>query len=309
MDLDDDAIENASFSGPEPGVKSEVSIILRQIRLRKITSKTRTLLYSVKAFNLSQSKEELVQCLVKELEEWRDTSPLFLYPDSPYETSAYMDLQFQREKMNLFRRLALASKSELSLPGNQYLRYCLDAAAQLVTSYQALSSSDKLVMNWTCVHDMLSSGFMVLYCSIHLHRGSRSELDDCPSWTTGRSLILSTINACCEILQHISSFWKTVENHLALLRHLSSEVSKLIGDVPNRNGSSEHLQEPSGLSIALPSQLLDEAQGSARQQDSIMWIALPGTLPAGYFSLSDADLNEILGTDFLDFNWDWNGTT
>jgi hypothetical protein len=65
MGLDDDAIENARFSGPEPGVKSEVSILLRQIRLRKIASKTRTLLYSVKASNLSQSKEEFVQFLVK----------------------------------------------------------------------------------------------------------------------------------------------------------------------------------------------------------------------------------------------------
>lgn len=74
--------------------------------------------------------------------EWHTTSTACPYPTTPYELSAYHKLQYHREKMTLFKSLAVSAKGgdgENTTANEQYLRFSVEAAMKVATAYQSLA--------------------------------------------------------------------------------------------------------------------------------------------------------------------------
>lgn len=94
--------------------------------------------------------------------------PRIVAPRNVYETPDWRDLNYYRELLNLSRSLALSPRTEreTNVSVDVHLQPCLQEAANVIHSYKLLHASDKLVMNRTCVHVIVSAGCMALCCAV-----------------------------------------------------------------------------------------------------------------------------------------------
>lgn len=135
---------------------SEVSVLKRQVHLRRITTRARQELYKGWRDGTqtdAQSKIIVANELNEELENWRqkfvDDTTL---PDaiSIFETKEYLEINFHRERINIYSGLAVSPASDPSTfrPGVSHLRYCLDSSIQIIYLYQVLASKQIHIRNW-----------------------------------------------------------------------------------------------------------------------------------------------------------------
>jgi hypothetical protein len=223
-------------------------------------------------------------------------------------------MQYHRERMSLYRGLVLTSMKGTIRPAEQYLHRCLEAASQVVAAYRALSNSDRLLLHWTCVNDILLSGFTVLYCSLHLSQSSQALAS--PNHPLDEDLFSSiqdTVNFCLAILQHIAKAWKSVQYHLALFQKLSNEVIQLTSSPQN---VPDHQPDPNNYNSISSSDfdiaaivpmdvqstvLHDDTDSTSRalaqQLDTMTWDLSFGNLPFDNFMLSDVDLDGLFSME------------
>ena len=103
VDADDDLIESGLMQEQTLRGHSEVSIQLRQIQLRKITSRIRAGIYHSGESSLDSSLEEALGVL----DQWRGAFPTIPDPRNVYETLEWRDLNYYRELLSLYRAVAL----------------------------------------------------------------------------------------------------------------------------------------------------------------------------------------------------------
>ncbi|KAM5353737.1 hypothetical protein ACJ41O_000387 [Fusarium nematophilum] len=178
--------------------------------------------------------------VVTRLDHWCNLYPLLHQPRSVYESKHWRDLNYARERLRCFRFLVLLEKrrnKEITGPGS-CLDLCLKAASQVASLYQQIQGTDKLVMNWTCVHDLLNAGFTVLYCGLVYGESDRVWNDSMELWTQVRHLVLDSIDSVLGTLTHISGRWNVVEKHLRVFKTLAGRVSDAI---QTRNSLVEHM--------------------------------------------------------------------
>lgn len=128
------------------GVRSEVSVLIRQAALRRISAKVRSTLYNPNQTTTNQeaaTKEALATGLAQELEEWRS-----LYEEKStdasssclFDTVEYLNINLYRERLFIYTSLAFPSGQNRMqfIPDIRHLGYCLDAAVHIVHEYQTL---------------------------------------------------------------------------------------------------------------------------------------------------------------------------
>src|ERR1700748_1162041 len=98
LEISDDDLETGMIG--HSTTRSEVTVLIRQIRLRKLTSKARAELYASRKdpSRTFQDKEEAACRLNDELERWRASSTLVAYPMNSYESIEYLEINFHRER-------------------------------------------------------------------------------------------------------------------------------------------------------------------------------------------------------------------
>lgn len=128
------------------GVRSEVSVLIRQAALRKISAKVRSTLYTPNRIITTQdiaTKEALATGLAAELEQWRSThedKSTDATSSCLFDTVEYLNVNLYRERLFIYTPLAFPSgqKQMQFIPDIRHLRYCLDAAVHIVHEYQTL---------------------------------------------------------------------------------------------------------------------------------------------------------------------------
>ncbi|RSL70874.1 hypothetical protein CEP53_001777 [Fusarium sp. AF-6] len=218
------------------GVRSEVSVLIRQAALRNISAKVRSTLYTPNHIAINRdvaTKEALAASLATELEQWRslheakstDTTSSCLF-----DTVEYLNINFYREQLFIYTPLAFTSGKERTqfIPDIKHLRYCLDAAVHIVHQYQTLLDRKIDLPIWTHVQDILRSGFTLLYCGIYiplfLSLPSQHELTE-PS--PEPATIIQGMDDSKTMLQNLSRKWLAVTPHLLAFDRLSDEVKRL----------------------------------------------------------------------------------
>ncbi|KAL3441530.1 fungal-specific transcription factor domain-containing protein [Aspergillus insuetus] len=221
IDADDDLITTGNIDGQMLRGMSEVSAQLRQIQLRRITSKIGTLLYRKAANWQDSDPAKMVDEIIDELDQWRRRFPIVSQPHNVYESIQWRDLNYFRECLKCFRVLALQSPEY----GTSYLDRVTEAASQVVMLYQAMRTKDNLILNWTCVHDMMSAGFTNLYCGIARRDVARNDNMTACSWQEKWSTIHSTTLAVIEVLSYIADKWPTATTHVRVFEALATKVA------------------------------------------------------------------------------------
>jgi hypothetical protein len=219
VDADDDLIESRKEEDQILRGSSEVAAQLRQIRLRRITARIGTQVYRHVPSRQPHQLLEAVEAVDADLAQWRTEFPLLAEPRTVYETAQWRDLNYFRERLKLYRLLVLAGGGLEGARGSGTLAAnvanALHAAEQITTLYQSLRTADKLILNWTCVHDMMSAGFSTLCCGI-----AQRQLSTVATDTS------DTIRAVIGILEHIAERWLPVRNHLEAFRTLAARVAE-----------------------------------------------------------------------------------
>lgn len=319
MDLDDNSIETGMNIPVASGCKSETSILIRQVRLRQITSAACTELFCISLNSTFSEKEKIVQKLVERLDSWYTESQTFRYPTMPYELAAYHELQYHRERITLFRSLAIKSDDMSSTSTERYLRCCLEDAMKVVAAYQVLAESDSLVMHWTCVNDILLSGFMILYTSLRTTRSgspSPQSMDRDSSDDIVPSQIQGAIDVCLSILRHISASWKIIRYHLGLFEKLSSTVTiskQGGGHLNDENQPEAEIQPLQDIPLAVmsdfvPDNATDHQPFVPHAAPELYGLSMEESAdfaPGPEFGISDAELRDIFVNGFQDMQWDW----
>lgn len=168
--------------------------------------------------------------VIARLNHWRDGFPLLHEPCSVYESKHWRDLNYSRERLRCFRFLFLLEKArkKASFGPGSCLDLALEAASQVASLYHQIKRSSKLVLNWTCVHDVLNAGFTVLYCGLIYGESDRAWSDTVETWTKVRSLVLDSITSITDTLSHVAEHWDVVEKHLLVFKTLAGRVSDAI---------------------------------------------------------------------------------
>lgn len=320
FDADDDLVEACSIEEQDLRGLSETSIQRRHIQLRRITTKIRTDLYRRRpsSSNDMDGLEARTAKVLGELDDWRLAIPGLGVCRSVYETDQWRDLNYYRERLKCVRaliqpdRIAQVTGSQLE----SHLDDCLKASMGITRCYQELRASDRLVMNWSCVHDIMSAGFSVLYCGLTWYDSVRSrqqwEQQSCPA------LIEEAIRACVDMLAYISEEWRVVGKHLGVFRTLASRVLGLLGQQQPQHA----FHQPSSLLVppALGAPGLEPAGGSEFQAlgaeevgeaNIELWASERGNMAGGLSEVLMGPVSEaftIDGMDWQDFDWtnfDW----
>ncbi|KAH8809453.1 fungal-specific transcription factor domain-containing protein [Xylogone sp. PMI_703] len=274
-------------------IKSEVSVLKRQVRLRQITTSVQEKLYSGHSRSLHNFKdrERAAEKLNEELEAWRSlhaedsTDPNSL---CIFETIEYMEINFHRERINIFSGLAVPSNSEWQNfhPDIKHLRFCFESSVEIIDLYEILTRKNILVTNWTYVQDILRSGFMILFCGIHI---PRSIIHDGDYLRDRRELnsILTAMDGCRRVLKEISHKWQTVNPHRVVYEKLADEVKRLI-ETTFSPFTDSHVTEPSG----------SLSHGTGMADSDYNFGDIPFSVESwGDLMQEDVDIREIFGFD------------
>ncbi|RTE82804.1 hypothetical protein BHE90_002746 [Fusarium euwallaceae] len=218
------------------GVRSEVSVLIRQAALRKISAKVRSTLYTSNHIAINRdiaTKEALAAGLATELEQWRslheakstDTTSSCLF-----DTVEYLNINFYRERLFIYTPLAFPSGQQKMqfIPDIKHLKYCLDAAVHIVHEYQILLDRKIDLPIWTHMQDILRSGFTLLYCGIYIPLFlSQPGQDESTEPNPEPATIIQCMDDCKTMLQNLSRKWLAVTPHLLAFDRLSDEVKRL----------------------------------------------------------------------------------
>ncbi|KAJ3546092.1 hypothetical protein NM208_g2186 [Fusarium decemcellulare] len=283
IDADDDLIESGNIDAQLLRGMSEVSAQLRQIRLRKITSMIGTRLYRTTANRSHCDLRNTVDGILHNLQMWHDEFPVLAEPRNIYEHVHWRDLNYYRERLKCFRLLMLARKDRSD---EGCLKNCYEAAAQVALLYQSIRTSDKLIMNWTCVHDMMSAGFTNLYCGIIQRDSAREE--GFVSWGIRALDIRYTTGVILDTLSYIAEKWPPVENHAHVFRTLACRVDTSM--MARRTGTEAwRPREASAAELAEDSQLDRGVDHHADMWDAAMAAFLDQPLDLGNIDWGSVD--------------------
>lgn len=281
----------------------ELSLLIRHIHLRKLATKIRRELFPLLRDTSGRHLEEqeaVVHRLYSELQDWRATSPVVAVPVNGYETVEFLEINFFRHRMLIFSVLVMSSaaSSEKVRYASKYLPICLESAVQIVAAYRALKDMGHIT-NRTFAHGILQSGFMILFCGVHLLQIFQAGMDSEIESSNFKSItILSAIDTCDGFLKEISNSWKAIKPHCIVFSRLADEVKFVLQATSQR-----------AFGTCLQGDLQDSAnfdpENSAFQSDLSFWKTVPSPTLAARFGLSDAELNEVFGLNPgpVDLNW------
>ncbi|KAH8891201.1 hypothetical protein GQ53DRAFT_841609 [Thozetella sp. PMI_491] len=263
-DADDDLVGNSEFLRLQSSRGlSEAGIQLRQIRIRQFTSQIQQALVAQER-KPQEPVNHIFLPILDELDEWRKTiDPGVVTSGGIYATEAWVDLSYQKERLSCLRAMVLSFQRGAQTSDSKLrdVGMCLHAAVQVVQCYQNLASSDQRVMNWTCVQDILTSGFVILYCLMRAQEMLRGKShghnifqgqwpaerrddgsEQVASGTQGKEqekrwkqlfdleksqiVAFEALRTCSSFLEHIASRWKTLEKQREIFDGLANEIRR-----------------------------------------------------------------------------------
>lgn len=184
VEADDDEITRAMGLVPDldtfgrqclPIRTNEMSVLLLCVRLRQVSSKIQTQFAALtRTSSLSCEADELlfgtgrvyvmVDKMLRELEAWRSTCPVFDQPRCVFERQEWYDLLFARERINLVRKAIDFIPKRNGVPPKHILDLCLESASQAILLYCDMFSRSLVTYTRSYFQLLFTAGLSVLFC-------------------------------------------------------------------------------------------------------------------------------------------------
>ncbi|KAH8726122.1 fungal-specific transcription factor domain-containing protein [Phaeosphaeriaceae sp. PMI808] len=222
VDVSDEVImeigapELDSMTGGDHSIPTELSVFIFCIKLRKISSRVHTALYtnpdhSSISSNTSGTKNLRLKSIGhvymaytqfrKELFEWRTSAPIFFTPRSLYERPEWHDFLYEKD-MLLLARGAMHNITPVNYPkssvSKEILLACYQSASSVIRIYADLM--EKQVITWTRSYFQVifTAGLTVTFCL------GIKALEDGLDLHAQQEVAVRTLTLCSDIL----SFFK-----------------------------------------------------------------------------------------------------
>ncbi|KAH7017972.1 uncharacterized protein B0I36DRAFT_335108 [Microdochium trichocladiopsis] len=181
-DIDDHHLE--TWNGPfqsldsvaipqDPSVATETTVLLRNVTLRRVSSRIHTEFSHLREECTSASLQPhltigriymVLNQLLEDLEVWRAAAPVIANPACVYHLPDWNNFLYAREKLYLVRRAVdLVPRRDGVLP-KQFSAHLLHAALQVIERYSTLCQSSLVTHTRNYFHMMFTAGLSVIYC-------------------------------------------------------------------------------------------------------------------------------------------------
>lgn len=298
IDADDDLIDSNEPELQQYRGLSEVAVQIRHIKIRQITTRIQAI--SRKRNIDFPSDKMALNDIINDLDRWKNSIYISPGGGNPYNSVQWIDLNYYKEKLSCYKIMIIppqGQKTTLHLSTLDEIRRCLESAAEIPHCYRDLPWGEWRMMNWTCVQDLLSSGFIMLYCLHVIHELSQLPDSD-PNHivvTIGDPWFQKTFDSlyCCNsILSRISQHWRTVRNQQRIFEILTTTTYQLLTSVRHEGPVPSILESNDAFD---PSQLPPLENNYYSMMNSSMINT----------DQADLDLNiDLNGVDFDGLDWE-----
>ncbi|KAJ6120676.1 hypothetical protein N7523_004956 [Penicillium sp. IBT 18751x] len=186
VDANDEEIEAAEASRAFPDLDSfgstssltsvagrttEMSVFFACLRLRQITSQIHTE-FGGKATRRDMQDHATVRGviyasldkLLKELQQWRSSTPLFHNPQNLYQMQEWYDLLCLRERLLLVRKAIDIVPKRDNVPPRDLLSLCFECAIGAITAFCRLFELKKITFTRSYFQLLFNAGLSVMFC-------------------------------------------------------------------------------------------------------------------------------------------------
>lgn len=183
-EADDDEVARAVGLSPDldtfcqqrlPVRPNEMSVLLLCVRLRQVSSRIQTQFAALtRTSSLSCDADELlfgtgrvyvmVDKMLRELEAWRSTCPVFDHPKCLFERQEWYDLLLARERINLIRKAIDFIPKRNGVPPKHMLDLCLESASQTILIYSDMFSRSLITYTRSYFQLLFTAGLSILFC-------------------------------------------------------------------------------------------------------------------------------------------------
>ncbi|KGO44871.1 Transcription factor, fungi [Penicillium expansum] len=186
VDANDEEIEAAERSGAFSDLDSlgsmssltsvttritEMSIFFACLRLRQISAQIHREFGGKEIRRAMQSDTTArgviyssLDKLLKELDQWRSSTPVFHNPQSLYQMPEWYDLLCLRERLLLVRKAIDIVPKRDNIPPRDLLSLCLECAFGAITGYCQLLELKKITFTRSYFQMLFTAGLSVMFC-------------------------------------------------------------------------------------------------------------------------------------------------
>ncbi|KAJ5614023.1 hypothetical protein N7528_007677 [Penicillium herquei] len=186
VDANDEEIEAAEASGAFPDLDSfgsasslasttmrttEMSVFFACLRLRQITSRIHTEFGGKAARQGGQNDTTArgviytsLDKLLKDLQHWRSSTPVFHTPKNLYEMQDWYELLYHRERLLLVRKTMDIVPKQDNIPPKDLLSLCIECATGAITLFCQLFEQRKITFTRSYFQMLFAAGVSVMFC-------------------------------------------------------------------------------------------------------------------------------------------------
>lgn len=298
---DDDALKFAdvvslsAISGASPPFPTENSVFVFYIRLRRISSRIHTEFFNERRqhshsaqgtpmqFTSAGYVQVMVQDSLAQLDEWRQSAPVFTTPKSLYERPEFYDFLLEKDKLSLIRgAMHVAPKLKNNAPPPDLMAQALLSATRVITLYSRMLESSYITWTRSYFQGIFTAGLSILFC---INMGSAAET--CTSSEPVHPT--STLQLCSEVLHSFEKEMPDVRSFALVFDELKDAVIRKATGRFDDSVAAGHTLLPTCVSLHRPDAQLGTSSQQAHTQSGNV-IDLPSAVPteidfnASYFN-------------------------
>jgi hypothetical protein len=263
----------------EPGIQNEMTIFFLSVRLRQISSHIQTeysklrrkILNSPSKYVLAGHIHVVMAELLKELQDWRNSTPIIQEPSCLYETQEWYDLLAARERLSVLRRAIDLVPKVNGTPPQDILTIFLRCALETIERYHSICQKKEMMTHTrSYFHMLFTAGLSVMYC---ISVSKKITPDDLRASYEG-------LIRCQELLTSVAKQLPDAKSYVSVFQALYRDVSQRLW--PNIREISMNVPADASLPIlAASNQLGNLVEGDFSHS------LVAGPLPTDMEGISD----------------------
>jgi len=166
-----------SSSSSSPTI-NDMTVFVCNVRLRQITSRINDAFFSKNPTSIINGRSPppgqhisatgqaylKLSLLTKELDDWRQTAPVFLHVHSLYQRSDWYDFMLEKERLSLIRGAMNLIQSKDGVPPKRLVQSCTQSASKVIQLYSDMFSKKQINVTRGYFQMLFSAGLSLIYC-------------------------------------------------------------------------------------------------------------------------------------------------
>lgn len=246
-----------------------MTIFFVSVRLRQISSHIQTefsklrgkIIESSPKRNLAGHVHVVMTKLLKELQEWRSSTPIIQEPSCLYEMQEWYDHLLARERLSVLRRAIDLVPKVHGSPPKDILTVFLRSALEAIDRYHILCQARSMLTHTrSYFHMLFTAGLSVMYCTSVSKQISPEDL----------RASHEGLQRCQELLRSVTLQLPDAKNYVAVFEALLRDHSQRLWP----NAREPPMSLPADASVTIPNEVGNFTEGDFPQN------LVAGPLPA-----------------------------